>query len=264
VTSFLKPGGGVRPWKSSSNGKRPDYPSALIRTGAAKGVTSGSVSVESTLLPSSSIEIAKCAKRIKLGPEESKPADASNFGNRDSLDFQGNPISNVPALIVLHETVMDERDTINLFKTNHPNDQDQTSYHMLVARDGQLVRIVPDTNRAFGAGMSHFHGQTFRTKAKSLGSINNVALHISLVSPGDNQTSDAHSGYTELQYKSLASQVLLWQMKYGIPMSRVTTHYAVDRSHSRYDPRSFHWDVFDNIHRNLAAECGVIELSQPL
>ncbi|MCX6123830.1 MAG: hypothetical protein NTV34_03660, partial [Proteobacteria bacterium] len=31
---------GVRPWKSSSNGKRPDHPPALIRTGAAKGVTS--------------------------------------------------------------------------------------------------------------------------------------------------------------------------------------------------------------------------------
>ena len=30
----------VRPWKSYSNGKRPDHPSALIRTGAAMGVTS--------------------------------------------------------------------------------------------------------------------------------------------------------------------------------------------------------------------------------
>ena len=33
---------GLGPWKSSSNGKRPDHPSALIRTGAAKGVTSRS------------------------------------------------------------------------------------------------------------------------------------------------------------------------------------------------------------------------------
>ena len=31
---------GVRPWKSSINGKRPDHPPALIGTGAAKGVTS--------------------------------------------------------------------------------------------------------------------------------------------------------------------------------------------------------------------------------
>jgi predicted P-loop ATPase len=31
---------GVRPWKSSSNGERLDHPSALIGTGAAKGVTS--------------------------------------------------------------------------------------------------------------------------------------------------------------------------------------------------------------------------------
>ena len=31
---------GLGPWKSSSNGKRPDHPSALIKTGAAKGVTS--------------------------------------------------------------------------------------------------------------------------------------------------------------------------------------------------------------------------------
>ena len=31
---------GVRPWKFSSNGKRPNHPPALLRTGAAKGVTS--------------------------------------------------------------------------------------------------------------------------------------------------------------------------------------------------------------------------------
>ena len=39
-TDRIRRSRGVRPWKSSSNGKRPDHPPALIETGAAKGVTS--------------------------------------------------------------------------------------------------------------------------------------------------------------------------------------------------------------------------------
>ena len=58
------------------------------------------------------------------------------------------------------------------------------------------------------------------------------------------------------QYRSLAGQVLLWQGAHGIPLTRLTTHAAVDRSHSRYDPRSFRWDRFDLFYKEAAERCG--------
>ena len=67
--------------------------------------------------------------------------------------------------------------------------------------------------------------------------------------------SDGHSGYTPAQYRAAAAQVLLWQGRYGIPYSRLTTHAAVDRSRSRYDPRSFRWDRFEPAYRRAAQLC---------
>lgn len=66
---------------------------------------------------------------------------------------------------------------------------------------------------------------------------------MSLVSPGDGADGEArrHSGYTPEQYRSLASQISLWQARWGIPASRVVTHQEVDRSGTRRDPRSFDW-----------------------
>ena len=73
----------------------------------------------------------------------------------------------------------------------------------LVDRDGSRLRIVPDENRAFGSGMSAFGDVTQRTKPTSVGSINNIALHVSLVSPADGRDDrDGHSGYTNAQYKT--------------------------------------------------------------
>lgn len=230
---------------------------------AEQQVGEGAVDSQKDLKPWSSKEVSSCALRIKVPAEEQQLADASNYGSRDSRDYLGRRLGSSPRLVVIHETVMGEKDTISMFKTNHPNDSDQVSYHMLVARDGRLIRVVPDENRAYGAGMSHFMGSTFRAKKDSAGSINNVTLHISLVSPSGFEQSDSHTGYTEAQYTSLAKQILEWQMQYGIPMSRVTTHYAVDRSHSRYDPRSFHWDKFDTVHSEITGICSVPQLAQP-
>ncbi len=66
--------------------------------------------------------------------------------------------------------------------------------------------------------------------------MNNFAYHVSLESPGDGRNENRyHSGYTQEQYQSLA-----WLLaKTSIPDERITTHRNVDRSGSRFDPRSF-------------------------
>ena len=210
------------------------------------------------LKPLPAPQVAACAAVLRLPPERARPADASNFGVRQAVDAFGRPVPHHPQLIVLHETVISAADTARLFATPHPRDDDQASYHLLIDRAGQRLRIVPDAGRAYGAGMAAFGDFTVRIRPTSVGSLNNVALHLSLESPADGRgDGDAHAGYTAEQYQVAAGQVLLWQAAFGIPLSRVTTHQAVDRSHSRRDPRSFRWEAFDAAWRQAAERCGL-------
>ncbi len=201
-------------------------------------------------------DLEQCRATLALTPERPVPADPTNFGDRFSHDAWGRAIASTPMLIVIHETVMGAKETLAFFQTPHPRDEDQASYHMLIDRDGTRVRVTADANRAYGAGMSAFGDVTQRVRPGSVGSINNIALHISLVSPTDGrEDTDAHSGYTNEQYAALANQVLLWQAEHGIPLTRVTTHSAIDRSQSRYDPRSFRWDRFNRHYQSAAKQC---------
>ncbi len=170
-------------------------------------------------------------------------ADPSNYGERFTRDANGNPVDN-DYIVVLHETVGSAMSALNLFATNHPKDEDQVSYHTLIALDGTVIYVVPPEQRAFGAGNSafkSFHGEeAVFTNAEFPSSVNNFAYHISLETPPDglNNSSPVHSGYTEAQYQSLA-----WLLaRTNIPDDRITTHEAVDRSNSRMDPRSFEAD----------------------
>ena len=208
-------------------------------------------------LPSASdAELSACAASLELVGERPRPAHPTNFGDRRRVDSLGRQVPHRPQLIVLHETVIPADATVRLFQTAHPKDEDQVSYHMLIDRDGRRLRIVPDERRAYGAGMAAFGDFTVRIRPESVGSINNVSLHLSLESPPDGLgDGNSHSGYTQAQYDAAAAQVLLWQARHGIPMSRLTTHRAVDRSHSRYDPRSFRWERFDAAYRQAASRC---------
>ncbi len=182
--------------------------------------------------------------------ETLQSAAANYFGKRVVEDASGAPIPAHPGLIVLRETVLDLPTTIALFQRNQGCNFAQASYQLLIGRNGQRVRIVAADARAYGAGDSCFGDLRLRTSGANPPSINNFSLHVSLesraVGRGD---TDAHAGYTPQQCRALAEQVLHWQDLYGVPMERVKTHAAVDRSHSLYDPRSFRWDRFDRAYQ---------------
>jgi N-acetyl-anhydromuramyl-L-alanine amidase AmpD len=167
------------------------------------------------------------------------PVDDSNYDPRSTTDLNGNPIHN-DWIVVLHETVGSATSAINTFQRYNPNDNDQVSYHALIARDGTVIYLVPPEMRAFGAGNSVFNGpngtETVRLHPVLPPSVNNFSYHASLESPSDGRgNSRTHSGYTDAQYRSLA-----WLISQtDIPDERITTHEAVDRSGSRMDPRSF-------------------------
>ena len=231
---------------------------ALLATGCGERGPGGVPSLRDAGLPAAGEEaLAGCEERLGLADELPRPADPTNFGVRQRRDDSGRAVPHRPRLIVLHETVLPAEATLDSFATAHPRDEDQASYHLLVDRQGRRLRIVADGARAFGAGMSAFGDFTVRIRPEAVGSINNVALHLGLESPRDGRgDAPAHSGYTPEQYRSTAAQVLLWQARFGIPLSRLTTHAAVDRSRSRYDPRSFRWDRFDAAWRQAAERCG--------
>ncbi|BAU14455.1 N-acetylmuramyl-L-alanine amidase, negative regulator of AmpC, AmpD protein [Leptolyngbya sp. NIES-3755] len=179
--------------------------------------------------------------------EEIAIAHPSNFGRRFTQDLSGRPVDNDP-IIVLHETVGSGSSAINYFRTPHPRDDDQVSYHTLIRENGNIVYLVPPDRRAFGAGNSIFSGnkgnEAVKTNPVFPASVNNFAYHISLVTPPDGRGNGArHSGYTRAQYQSLAWLVA----KTGIPNDRITTHRLVDRSRQRSDPRSFNAQFFEQL-----------------
>lgn len=190
--------------------------------------------------------------------EIAAPADPSNYDPRASVNWRGEPVPHQPQLIVLHETVVDEPTTLGLFQRRHANDADQASYHVLIGRDGRRIRVVDDDKRAFGAGDSAFNGLTVQLRPNVPPSVNNIALHVSLVSPPDGADGErrSHSGYTDAQYRSLAAQIALWQALYGIRGENVVTHQEVDRSGTRRDPRSLDWQALSRNLRQQLLACG--------
>jgi hypothetical protein len=219
---------------------QPTYPEALFPT-ALKDSPKPCQSVEN--LPGLHADSDHLLKNYR--PKESTAmADITNYGERFTHDAFGNKLHNKP-IVVLHETVISANETINAFQTPHPKDEDQASYHILIDKAGSIIDLVPLQKRAYGAGDSVFlslnGSETVQTSPKRSPSVNNFAYHISLESPKDGRTENGiHSGYTDVQYDSLA-----WLIhKLNVPESRITTHYAVDRSGTRKDPRSFDFQKF--------------------
>ncbi len=171
----------------------------------------------------------------------------SNYGDRYLRDVRGN-VANVKPIIVLHETVAPANSVINYFQAFQTNEDNQASYHTMIARDGTVIYFVPPDKRAFGAGNSVFATpsakESIQTNPKYPSSVNNFAYHISLETPPDGMHNGSrHSGYTEAQYNSLAWLIA----KTDVPFARITTHRDVDRSGSRIDPRSFNFPKFQNL-----------------
>ena len=213
----------------------------------------------SPVIPGRPVEAAFSKAAPNYQPTEAVYlADPSNYGQRFTVDASGNPVTN-DYLVVLHETVGSASSAINLFQTHHPRDEDQVSYHTLITLDGTVVYVVPPEQRAFGAGNSSFPTssgeESIFTNPDFPSSVNNFAYHISLETPRDGQNNNArnHSGYTAMQYQSLA-----WLLsRTTVPEERITTHKHVDRSGTRTDPRSFDPEYLFNILRQYPSRAGL-------
>ncbi len=205
--------------------------------------------ITSSLVANNVAETATSYKRTTAFAEykpkySSVEIHPSNYGDRYSIDAHGKAVNNQP-LVVLHETTDSARSAINTFRTNHPNDNHQVSYHALITLDGIIIYLVPSDKRAFGAGNSAFKSrngtEAVQTNPNLPASVNNFAYHISLETPVDGRgksNRNYHTGYTKEQYQSLAWLIALSD----IPEERITTHKNVDLSRHKQDPRSFDFD----------------------
>jgi hypothetical protein len=177
----------------------------------------------------------------------------TNYGDRFATDVNGATLQNEP-IVVIHETANSASSAVNFFRTPHTDESVQASYHSLIKQDGTVVYLVPPDKRAFGAGNSVFVGvngaETVQTNPNLPPSVNNFAYHVSLETPPDAwgaKNIQGHSGYTEAQYYSLAWLIAQSQ----IPIERITTHQAVDRSGQKVDPLSFEPEKFLSLLRTF-------------
>ncbi|HYW21143.1 MAG TPA: peptidoglycan recognition family protein [Nodularia sp. (in: cyanobacteria)] len=206
------------------------------------------------VLSAPSVKTNKSAGRYKTTKAFAKytpryeiaPVHPSNYGERYSQDVNGLRLNNQP-IIVLHETGDSAASAVNFFKTPNKDDNVQASYHALIELDGSIVYLVPPDKRAYGAANSVFESpngaETVVTNPNLASSVNNFAYHVSLETPPDGRGNNfikSHSGYTELQYNSLAWLIAQSQ----VPDYRITTHEAVDRSGQKIDPISFDGNKF--------------------
>lgn len=146
------------------------------------------------------------------------------------------------------------------------------SFHVFIPRDGRIILMVPPEKTAYTAGRSKFkenpadpqrrrkvdaHDPLAEWDPSGYGTptVNHFAYQVELESPSDGYwckepvgqacvngggRGPTHSGYTEAQYKALA-----WlAVKLEIPRERITTHYQVDVTGKKSDPRSFDWNAF--------------------
>jgi N-acetyl-anhydromuramyl-L-alanine amidase AmpD len=186
-------------------------------------------------------QLLSMAGQLRSSPERVQ-IDPSNYGERHRRDAFGNALDPTPRVVVLHETVFSMESAINTFRTPHPRDEDQVSYHAIIGLDGRVVKLVDPSQRAFGAGNSAFRGEWAVTNPKVRGSVNNFALHVSLETPVDGEhAGPAHSGYSAAQYDALAALLAVWMEQFPIAPDQITTHRAVDLWGERADPRSFDW-----------------------
>lgn len=138
-----------------------------------------------------------------------------------------------PRCIVLHHTA--GRDSLDYLTRNARG----VSTHVLIPKDGRLIRMVPDGWAAHTVGASNVG--RFTTAAGDAGSANQISLNIELEHLGDGR-----DAYTDAQYHACAWQIADWWRQHGaLP---VLTHALID-THGKTDPYGL--DLLDVLHRAL-------------
>lgn len=146
------------------------------------------------------------------------PADSNHFGTNRL------PVG----LIVMHATA--GTDSAAWLSTTSPVPH-QVSTHVLVRRDGVIIRLVPDNMVAFHAGPAVIGSNTLPSRTNP----NRFSLGIEL-----ENTNTGKQNYPLAQIASAANMVAWWYNLYGV--LPILAHHAIQTD--KTDPFVFPWDTF--------------------
>lgn len=153
----------------------------------------------------------------KLRPYPADRAAISpNQGPRRGTAIQG---------IVLHATADEGNEPGSLSWMRDRNSQ--ASCHLLILRDGTVIRLVPDAQRAWHAGVSSWRG---------IADVNSATLGIEIANRNDGEP------YTDAQYRRLA-EIGAWYCRQGLTVADFVSHAEI-APQRKTDPAGFDWPRF--------------------
>ena len=136
--------------------------------------------------------------------------------------------------IVIHATVIDTlQGTVDRFLDLGP----AVSAHYVVDRDGAIVQMVRDEDKAWHAGVSELEGKK---------GVNDFSIGIEMVN-----RNDGADPYPDAQYEAVARIIRGVRKSYDVPDNRIVSHESIARPTGRKnDPKGFDFDKL----KRLAAE----------
>lgn len=144
-----------------------------------------------------------------------------------SPNFNARPSDSITMIVVHHTVIPSLEETVNHFL----NLESKVSSHYVLGRDGRIVQMVRDEDRAWHAGVSRWKG---------MDSCNDYSIGIEVVNRGDGA-----EPFTEEQYSSLRGLIGSLASKYGIAKDMVVGHRDIALPPGRkVDPAdNFDWSV---------------------
>jgi N-acetylmuramoyl-L-alanine amidase len=131
-----------------------------------------------------------------------------------------------PDMILLHYTGMPDAEAA-LERLCAP--ESQVSAHYLVFEDGRILQLVPESRRAWHAGISFWAGET---------DINSCSIGIEIVNPGHDY------GYPDFPTRQIAAVTTLCrgiQTRHAVPPIRVLAHSDVAPARKQDPGEKFPW-----------------------
>lgn len=173
------------------------------------------------------LPLPKGAADVPLfNPDSSVVSDiipSANFGERN--------LGLVPDMIVLHYTGMpDAEGAINRLCTPGTD----VSAHYIVLEDGRVVQTVPESKRAWHAGLGFWAGQT---------DINSLSIGIEIINRGHDW------GYPDYPPRQIAAVTALCRgilLRHEIPAHRVLGHSDVSPARKKDPGEKFPWHSLAN------------------
>ncbi len=141
-----------------------------------------------------------------------------------SQNWNTRPFGIKPNFIIIHYTACDLDTALTIL--SQPSDY-PVSAHYVIAENGQIYHLVPDTLRAWHAGRSWW---------KNYENLNDYSLGIELVHSGDSSIA-----YPDQQMESLALLCQRKMQEFHIPLEHILGHSDIAPDRKQDPGEHFNW-----------------------